>query len=126
MPKRLKKPCSFPGCPVLVEPGISYCEEHSKKVNFSRNKLYDEKNRDLKAKKFYSSSAWRRARKYKLAQDPLCEYCYRRGNSRVATEVDHILPIKDNWEKRLDFNNMKSTCHRCHMKKTQEDRRGHG
>src|SRR6056297_495423 len=115
MPKRLKKPCSFPGCPVLVEPGISYCENHSKKVNSSRNKLYDEKHRDLKAKKFYSSSAWHRARKYKLAQDPLCEYCSENERTTIATEVDHIIPLKIDWSRRLDFNNMKSTCHRCHM-----------
>jgi len=126
MPKKLKKPCSFPGCPVLVEPGISYCENHKRKISSKRNKLYDEKQRDMKVSKFYNSTAWKKLRKIKLSKNPLCEYCLEKDRTRIATEVDHVIPIKIDWSRRLDLNNFKSTCHRCHMKKTQEDRRKHG
>ena len=126
MPYQLKKPCSFPGCPELVEPDSSYCEMHKTKTNANRNKLYDEKERDPKFSMFYNSSVWRKLRNLKLSRDPLCEYCMEREQIKIASEVDHVIPLKVVWSKRLDINNLKSSCHRCHMKKTQEDRREYG
>ena len=126
MPYRLKKPCAYPGCPELVEPGQVYCKEHRAKINSWQNKLYDEKQRDTKASKFYNSVAWKKLRKLKQSRDPLCEYCLEKNRTRIATEVDHVIPIKDNWSMRLVFNNLRSTCHRCHMNKTKEDKKKYG
>ena len=36
MPRRPKKPCSFPGCPNLTEG--RYCDEHTKVMNDRYNK----------------------------------------------------------------------------------------
>lgn len=125
MPYQLKKPCSFPSCPELVAPGDSYCERHKTKVNYNRNKLYDEEKRNPKSYKFYSSVAWKKLRKIKLSKDPLCEYCLEKDFTRIATEVDHVIPISVDWSRKLVLDNLKSACHRCHMMKTQEDRREH-
>ena len=121
MPQRLNKPCSYPGCPELIEAGDTYCEKHRAKANRQRNKRYDQK-RDPKLKKFYSSSRWRKLRNLKLKRDPICEMCEEKNRTRMATEVDHIIPIKVDWEKRLRLDNLQSLCHGCHMKKTQEDK----
>ena len=53
-----------------------------------------------------------------IKQEPLCEMCKENERLTVATEVDHIVPIKKDWSKRLDINNLQSLCHSCHMKKT--------
>jgi len=126
MPYRIKKPCSYPGCPELIKPGESYCKKHKPEVNSYRHKLYDEKQRDPKVSKFYNSNAWKKLRKLKQSRDPLCEYCLEKDRTRIATEVDHVIPIKINWSMRLDLNNLKSTCHGCHMNKTQEDKKKYG
>jgi 5-methylcytosine-specific restriction endonuclease McrA len=37
-----------------------------------------------------------------IAQHPLCAHCEAEGRVTVATEVDHIVPIKRAPERRLD------------------------
>ena len=41
---------------------------------------------------FYSRKPWRQMRAAKLATDPICEECQRRGLVTLATEIDHIVP----------------------------------
>lgn len=122
MPKRAKKPCAYPGCSELVS-GQAYCEKHGKKVEKQRHERYDRFQRDKKAAKFYSSVRWQKMRNRKLKHDPLCEHCL--GNNQVtpATEVDHVIPVEVDWSRRLDWNNLQSLCHSCHMKKTAEDKK---
>ena len=126
MPYQIKKPCSYPGCPELIEPGESYCKKHKPVVNSQRHRLYDEKQRDLKSARFYNSAAWKKLRIFKLSRDPLCEYCLEKDHVNIATEVDHVIPIKVDWSMRLVFNNLNSTCHRCHMIKTKGDKKKYG
>jgi len=67
------------------------------------------------SKAIYNTKAWQRLRKAKLAADPLCEYHL--AGIAVATEVDHRIPISkggDPWA----WDNLASTCHECHSKKT--------
>lgn len=119
MPGRNKTPCSKPGCPELVKVGQTYCEKHRKE----RHKRYDKRKRDKKKSKFYSSGRWRKLRNKKLKTDPLCEYCLEDDIVTEATEVDHIIPIDARWDLRLSWDNLKSACHSCHMKKTREDKK---
>lgn len=70
----------------------------------------------------YNTSAWRRLRKAKLAQDPLCQYCMPHKTT-IATEVDHAKPINaggDPWA----WDNLASCCHSCHSSKTAADKQG--
>ena len=118
IPSRLKKPCAYDFCENLVTAGTTYCEKHQGVVKKKRDQLYDRYERDEKSKKFYNSLAWKKLRKIKISKEPLCEICEEEDRLRPATEVDHIVPIKVDWSRRLDEKNLQSLCHRCHMRKT--------
>ena len=52
MPRKPKRPCSYPGCPKLVDG--QYCEEHKRLVD----KQYNEYGRDNFTKNFYKTPEW--------------------------------------------------------------------
>lgn len=62
--------------------------------------------------KFYSSRAWRRARYEFLKRQPRPLRCACCGATTADTRlaVDHIEPIKKNWERRLDQTNFQLLC----------------
>lgn len=55
MPKKPKRPCSFPGCPKLTDG--RFCEEHEK----LENKRYEKYDRDPAVRRRYGR-AWKRIR----------------------------------------------------------------
>ena len=55
MPKKPKRPCSFPGCPKLTDGW--FCEEHEK----LENKRYEKYDRDSAVRRRYGR-AWKRIR----------------------------------------------------------------
>lgn len=63
-------------------------------------------------------AAWRRLRKRQLQLEPVCRSCKRDGLLTPATEVDHVVPIADAPDRRLDASNLQSLCHSCHSTKT--------
>ena len=105
---RSKTPCYKVGCPNLVEKGQTYCDAHAHlKKQWKQN--YDDK-RQSAAKRGYDRR-WQKVRKIKLITDPLCEHC-----GAVATEVDHITPLKRGGDNSMD--NLQSLCKPCHSRKT--------
>lgn len=44
----------------------------------------------------------------------LCQECLREGMIRVADTVHHLVPLRQDWDRRLDLNNLKSVCNSCH------------
>jgi 5-methylcytosine-specific restriction enzyme A len=64
--------------------------------------------------RFHESPAWRELRALKLKHDPLCEECRRRGQLVQATAVHHVVPVKADPEKALEFGNLMSVCWACH------------
>lgn len=69
-------------------------------------------------KRFYNSAAWRKLSKQVLNEHYyICRNC---GNDAVLT--DHIIPVKVDWDKRLDINNLQPLCEACHSIKTKKDR----
>ena len=66
----------------------------------------------------YNTRTWKRLRLRKLAFNPVCEICERRGRAVPANGVDHIKALSDGgeWYPRLD--QLMSLCHRCHALKT--------
>jgi len=76
---------------------------------------YDRHRRDQRARAFYKSAAWERARQAVLARDAyLCQRCLERQRITPATTVDHIVPLSVAWERRLDMSNLRSLCGPCH------------
>lgn len=61
MPKKPKRPCSYPGCPKLTDG--RFCEEHEK----LENKRYEKYDRDPAVRRRYGR-AWKRIRdSYRLS-----------------------------------------------------------
>ena len=125
---RPKRPCAKPGCPNLTTE--KYCQEHQALAGQDRkdrHALYDKYKRDKKAAEFYKSVAWLKVRQQRLIKDKgLCQDCLEKKKISMATEVDHIIPVKVRWDLRLNLDNLRSLCHRCHMKKTAEDKKKYG
>jgi 5-methylcytosine-specific restriction protein A len=47
-------------------------------------------------------------------KEPLCRTCLFRGFRRAAELVNHVVPVRDAPERRLDPTNLSSHCQRCH------------
>jgi len=107
VPTSPKKPCKHPRCPELTNK--SYCPKHSK--------LY-EKQRGYPNERGYDSK-WRAIRRRYLIAYPLCLECMRTGGLEPATEVHHIVPIRDGGTN--DYGNLVSLCKSCHSKITARD-----
>jgi 5-methylcytosine-specific restriction protein A len=69
---------------------------------------------------------WRTLRAAHLAEHPFCRACAARGIERRAHMVDHIEPIRQAPERRLDPSNLQSLCWRHHASKTQREIRSGG
>ena len=75
-----------------------------------KNKTYHERYSE-----FYNSPAWKTLRNYKFGQsDGLCENCKKNGIVRAAREIHHVIPIDEDWSKRLDYENLIALCPECH------------
>lgn len=110
MPFRPKKPCTWPGCPELVDSGR--CDQH-------RAQTFREQDRQRgnSTQRGYGG-AWRRLRLEILRRD---EYtCAHAGCWAKATEVDHIRPKEDGGTD--DPANLQAMCHTHHAEKTTNER----
>ena len=105
MPRKPKRPCSHPGCPLLTE--SRFCVAHQKQ----EDKRYEKYQRDPASRKRYNS-AWRRIRAAYIAVHPLCERCRRAGRLTPAQEVHHIVPLVSGGTNAVE--NLMSLCKSCH------------
>ena len=108
MPRALKRPCRYPGCPNLCDRGV-YCAEH---IACSTDRL-----RGSASERGYGGR-WRSARERYLRRNPLCAECLRSGVVTPATVVDHIVPHRGNPRLFWDEHNWQPLCKHCHDIKT--------
>ena len=105
-------------CGKIIKKADKYCEKCKSKQlekKSARNKHYDKYYRDRQSKDFYNSTAWRRlVSVVRIRNGGLCALCYRNGVASKGTMVHHIVPIKDDWSKRLDTANCILLCADCH------------
>ena len=85
------------------------------------NRGSNKKNYDRDEEKFRGSAAWKKKRELIRQRDGyMCRWCrekgYRNRDSFVLDRlsVHHIVPLAENFEKRLDDDNLITLCERCH------------
>ena len=104
MPRKPKRPCSYPGCPNLTDG--QYCKEHEAAARRQYNKY--ERSADVNKK---YGRAWKRIRDRYAAAHPLCEMCLKEGRLTPVDEVHHIVPISQGGTHARD--NLMSLCRSC-------------
>lgn len=109
MPRKPKRPCSYPSCPKLTDG--HYCAEHQRLVDSQYNKY----GRDPATRKRYGRH-WQMMRDRYLAEHPLCEQCQKDGKLTRAEEVHHIKPLSKGGTN--DFMNLMALCTPCHSEIT--------
>lgn len=112
MPQKPYAYCKSPGCPEKVTGG--FCEEHKRKP-----KEYDLKFGTANSRGYDYS--WQQLRDKYWRLHPLCEHCERDGRTTLATDIDHIVPIRVDPSMRLVWGNLQALCRACHDRKTRED-----
>lgn len=88
-------------------------EQFRRKPKRRYERIYDIQ-RGSPAERGYDTQ-WRKVRKQKLQEQPLCEVCLRAGYVTPATEVHHIVPVSEGGDVYA-WDNLMSVCHSCHMK----------
>ncbi len=62
----------------------------------------------------YNTRQWRKVRKMKLNEYPLCANCEVVGLTVTADMVHHIKPVSEHPELAFDIDNLMSLCNQCH------------
>ena len=107
--------CAHPTCPVLVADGTgSRCSTHQAAANAQR-RAYD-RARSTDPFRIYSTPEWRAFRAGVLAAHPLCIDC-----GAPASDVDHLVPVRDAPGRALDPTNVIPRCHRDHSRRTSRE-----
>ncbi|MDL2319063.1 HNH endonuclease [Eubacteriales bacterium OttesenSCG-928-A19] len=112
MPRKPKRPCSYPGCPALTDD--RYCEMHQKVVDAH----YNRHQRDPETAKRYGAT-WRRIRANYVAKHPFCEQCWKDGKITPVQEVHHIVPLSHGGTH--DPDNLMALCKICHSRITAKE-----
>lgn len=126
MPKKPLRPCAEISCGNLTEK--AYCKTHEKigeenRRDFTRK--YNQYGRNPEINSFYQSSAWKQLRSLAYNRDNgLCQRCLKQGVIQQAHIVHHIVEVKDDWNRRLDIDNLESVCHVCHNREHKGTPRG--
>lgn len=110
MPNKPLHLCYKPNCSNLTRE--RYCETHKQEIN-----KYNKERTDKDYVRFYYSKEWQQLRMLVLKRDGyLCVSCRSKGIVKLAEMVHHKIPIKIDYNKRLDLDNLESLCEACHNK----------
>lgn len=112
MPYKSRMPCKYPGCPVLVPSGATYCKTHCEKFGIPYT------GRRLGSSQRGYGYKWRKVRADYLRRNPVCVKCMEQGRYTIATVVDHIIPHRGDPVLMWDENNWQALCKSCHDRKT--------
>ena len=107
MPRKPKRPCSYPRCPRLTEGRL--CEKHQR----IENRRYEKYDRDPAVRRRYGRG-WKRIRDRYVSQHPLCEQCLEHGILRPVKEVHHKIPLAEGGTH--EENNLIFLCKECHSR----------
>lgn len=75
------------------------------------------------ASQYYNTSRWHNLRDRYIKQHPFCEECEKKGKTKLAEQVHHIVEFmkgktdEERWNLLLDEDNLMSLCCECHKEK---------
>ncbi|WP_025726773.1 HNH endonuclease signature motif containing protein [Heyndrickxia ginsengihumi] len=111
-----QKRCNVAGCRRLIDYDLKYCDKHKG----YGDKQYNEQirwNKDNKQyAEFYASKEWKLLRRLYIINNPLCEQCLKDNKVTQAQIVHHKIEVREDFSKRLDWDNLESLCRACHNK----------
>ncbi|MED1206159.1 HNH endonuclease [Heyndrickxia acidicola] len=71
--------------------------------------------------KIYNTARWKKARKTALVRDNyLCQECLRRGLITQGNTVHHIIPLREDFSKAFELDNLETICMECHNREHPE------
>jgi 5-methylcytosine-specific restriction protein A len=103
------RPCSHPGCGVLVRDGSGRCPKHPKKAWA----------KPVNETKRITGRRLQAMRVELFTRKPLCEECERLGRVTLATVRDHRIPLAEGGPD--DTTNEQALCEPCHAVKTKAE-----
>lgn len=112
--KRAARVCPERGCTTLIRGSARYCPQHTKE---HRNDDYDAR-RPSSGERGYDSK-WQAIRAKYLKEHPYCVVC-----GQPATEVDHIIPLRQGGTH--DWDNLRAMCKPHHSQHTAKHGGGFG
>lgn len=111
MPTKAKRYCKL--CNKIATKG-AYCDEHAPSYAPATDR---EAYRD-----WYWLPIWKRMRKRHLMREPFCRECLKNGVYVKATQVDHIVPHRGDWDLFTNEDNLQTLCEVHHTRKTMRER----
>lgn len=103
--------CQFEGCSNTTEKG-AYCSEHARKSRKKKKPInvYHHDN-----KSFYRTKEWQDVADFVYEREGGC--CQRCGRFVFGRQAHrhHVIPIKKNEMLKLDPNNIRLLCPKCHV-----------
>lgn len=111
MPTAAPRPCSHPGCHVLVRDGTGRCEKHPRPVWTKPKKP---------ATKRITGRRLQRMREELFSREPLCVVCKDLGLVVPATQRDHIVSLEEGGAD--DASNAQGLCDEHHEEKSKAER----
>lgn len=121
MAHRAGRQCAIPSCAGVATTGGRYCPRHT--VAETRPTVANVpavSSRPSPSARGYDRG-WQRIRRRILASNPLCVHCRENGRVTLATEVDHIIPLRAGGTH--DDSNLQPLCKSCHSRKTGAEKR---
>jgi 5-methylcytosine-specific restriction protein A len=110
------RPCAEAGCPNPARRGRPRCEAHDKK----RERERSARRRQDAARKPYTTGKWKHTARRVRFEQPLCVRC-----GRIATDTDHVVPIRDGGAP-YSLDNLQPLCRECHGLKSADEQRARG
>ena len=110
MPVSAPRPCTHPGCGVLVRDGSGRCARHPKPA--WAKKVTETKRIGGRQRQALRAALW--------AADPHCAHCRRLVDLGGAWERDHIVPLMDGGSEEVS--NTQVLCIPCHEIKSEAER----
>lgn len=110
MPTAAPRPCTHPGCGVLVRDGSGRCGKHQRQ-DWAKK---PEAPRRITGRRLQAERA------ALFERYPLCVMCEARGLVRLATQRDHIVPLGEGGEDVAS--NTQGLCDDCHEGKSLAER----